>query len=569
MRFEDLLQLGSLLALLAFWIRPFGLYLQKVLNPAERTFLDPLLKPLERFTYRLLHVDPLKEQNWRQYLISLLHFSWISLLFTFLLIALQHFFPLNPEKFTAPSWDLNFNTAMSFMTNTNWQSYSGETTLSYLSQMAALAVQNFVSPAVGLAAAATLVRGLSRDKDGTVGNFWADLVRLCYYLFLPLAFAFALLFISQGIPQNFDPYTPVETLEGGVQTIAQGPIASQEAIKLLGTNGGGFFGANSAHPYENPNPLVNLFEMFLILILPISQIDYFGRAMGKSKHAWCIIASLAVLFIAGVLTCACCEERGNPHFQELNLFGGNMEGKEARFGTFTSALFACVTTAVSCGAVNCEHDSLTPIGGMIPMLNMQLSEVIFGGDGAGLYSVLLFVFLSIFIAGLIIGRTPEYLGKKIETFDIKMTVFAVLSFVLVVHTFTALACFTEWGLKAVSNGGPHGFSEILYAYSSAAANNGSAFAGLSSNSLGYNITLALAMLLGRFLVLIPVVALAGSFVQKKKLPEGPSSFPVSSFLFICLLIGVILLIGALTFLPALIMGPILESFFFLGGTLFS
>ncbi len=566
----DWIQLLLFLILLIFLTKPLGVYIYRVLDPTERTFLDPVLKPIEQWIYHLSGISPYEEQNWKNYLFSLLIFSLVSLLFVILILALQYYLPLNPQKLSAPSWHLNLNTAVSFMTNTNWQSYGGESTMSYFSQMGALAVQNFVSAAVGLASAATLVRGIVR-KGGpaTVGNFWADLVRISLYLLLPISIIGATFFLSSGIPQNFKPYIETKTLEGEAQTIAQGPIASQQVIKLLGTNGGGFTNANSAHPYENPTPLSNFLQMLLILLIPAAQIYYFGYAAKDTKHSWCIFSALTCVFLLGVWLCFFCEEIGNPQMKHLGISEGNWEGKEQRFGLFGAALYACVTTIVSCGAVNCMHDSLTPIGGLVPMLNMQLSEVIFGGVGAGLYSILLFVFLAIFISGLMIGRTPEYLGKKIEGFDIKMTTIAVLSFVLIVHGFTALACFTKWGLKGVGNGGPHGFSEILYAFSSCAANNGSAFAGLSANTPQYNLALATAMLLGRFLVIAPVVALAGSFVQKKVLPKSAASFPISSLVFISLLIGVIFLLGVLTFFPALTMGPIIEQFSMLKGELFS
>jgi len=564
----DFLQLGVFLLLIILLTKPLGIYLGKVLAPNERTFLDPVFKPVERLIYRACRIDPLVEQNWKDYLACVMGFSLVALLFTAVILATQYYLPLNPQKFAGPSWHLNLNTSFSFMTNTDWQSYGGESTMSYFSQMAALAVQNFVSAAVGLAAAAALVRGIARKTGKTIGNFWADLVRVSLYILLPISVIAAALFLSEGVPQNFSPYVQAETLEGGTQTIAQGPIASQQAIKLLGTNGGGFTNVNSAHPYENPTPLANFLQILLIFLIPAAQIYYFGRSVGDTRHAWCIFTALGVLFVAGVMVCAFCESSGNPELTKLGLSGGNWEGKEQRFGVFGSALYACVTTVVSCGAVNSMHDSFTPIGGLIPMLNMQLSEVIYGGVGAGLYSVLLFVFLSIFISGLIIGRTPEYLGKKIETYDIKMTVLAILPYVLVVHAFTAWGCFSKWGLAGLGNTGPHGFSEILYAFSSAAANNGSAFAGLSANTPGYNLTLAAAMFLGRFLVLAPVIALAGSLVQKKVHPKTSASFPVSSLVFISLLVGVILLLGALTFLPALTMGPIIEQFFMLKGALF-
>jgi len=564
----DWLQLALFLIVLLLLVKPVGLYIVQVLEN-EKTFLDPVFKPIETRIYRWSGINPNHEQNWKDYLVCILGFSLVSLLFVIVLLAFQYYLPLNPEKFAAPSWHLNINTSFSFMTNTDWQSYGGESTMSYFSQMAALTVQNFVSAAVGLSAAAALIRGIASHGKTTIGNFWADLVRISLYLLLPICIVAATLFISQGVPQNFKSYVNAQTVEGGTQSIAQGPIASQQAIKLLGTNGGGFTNVNSAHPYENPTPLANYLQMLLILLIPMAQIYSFGRMVKDTRHAWCIFASLAAVFIAGVFVCAFCESRGNPQLDLLGISGSNWEGKEQRFGIFGSALYACVTTVVSCGAVNCMHDSFTPIGGLIPMLNMQLSEVIFGGVGAGLYSVLLFVFLAIFISGLIIGRTPEYLGKKIETFDIKMTMLAILPFVLVVHGFSALACFTDWGVKGLGNAGPHGFSEILYAFSSCTANNGSAFGGLSANTPQYNLTLAAALFLGRFLVLAPVIALAGSFAKKKLHPKTAGSFPVSSLVFITLLIGVILLLGALTFLPALTMGPIVEQFFMLKGKLFS
>ncbi len=568
MHLADFAQLAFFIILLLLLTKPLGIHLCKVLDPKEKTFLDPILKPVENLTYRLCRINSKIEQDWRTYLFSLLGFSLISLIFTMVIMAAQFFLPLNPQKFAAPSWHLNINTAFSFMTNTNWQSYGGESTMSYFSQMAALTVQNFVSAAVGLATAAALVRGLARKSAKTIGNFWADLVRISLYLLLPICIIAATLFISEGVPQNFSAYTNVKTMEGATQTIAQGPIASQEAIKLLGTNGGGFMNTNSAHPYENPTPLTNFLQILLILLIPAAQIYYFGYSVQNTKHAWCIFAALTVLFVIGIFICAHFEAVGNTAWKQLGLSGGNWEGKEQRFGIFTSSLFACVTTVVSCGAVNCMHDSLTPMGGFIPLINMELNEVIFGGVGAGLYSVLIYVFMAIFIAGLIIGRTPEYLGKKIEAFDIKMTMLSILPFVLVVHAFTSWACSSGWGVAGLGNTGPHGFSELLYAYSSGAFNNGSAFAGLNANTPAFNLTLAVTMLLGRFLVIAPVIALAGSFVQKKVHPQTSSSFPISSLIFTSLLIGIILLLGALTFLPALTMGPIIEQFDMLKGRLF-
>ncbi len=569
MQMLEWIQLIFLILAVILLTIPLGIHIEKVMSPKESTFLDPVVKPVERLIYRLAGVDPFAEQNWKQYLGSIMGFSLMAFIFTGIIMALQYYLPLNPQKFAAPSWHLNINTSMSFMTNTDWQSYGGESTMSYFSQMAALAVQNFVSPAVGLAVAAVLVRGLSREKKKTIGNFWADLVRITLYLLLPLAIISAALFIAEGVPQNFSSYSQVATLEGGTQSIAQGPIASQEAIKMLGSNGGGFMNVNSAHPYENPTPLTNILQLILIMLIPAAQIYYFGRSIGDTRHAWCIIAALFAVFILGVVVCGYAEAVGNPEYANLGISGGNWEGKEQRFGIFGSVLYACATTAVSCGAVNSMHDSFTPIAGLVPMLNMQLSEVIFGGVGAGLYSILLFVFMAIFIAGLVIGRTPEYLGKKIESFDIKMTMLAVLPYVLVVHALTSWACFTKWGIAGIANPGAHGFSEILYAYSSAVANNGSAFAGLSANTVGYNLTLSIGFLLGRFLVIAPVMALAGSLAEKRFHPKTAVSFPVSSLIFILLLIGVIFLLGALAFFPALTMGPIIEQFYMLKGKFFT
>ena len=538
-----------------------GLYLCKILSYNEST-------SFEKYIYKFCKINPLEEQDWKQYLASILGFTFMSLIFISLLLALQNYLPLNPEKFGAPSWHLNLSTSVSYTTNTDYQSYSGEKTMSYFSQMAALAVQNFLSAAVGLATAAALVRGIAGRGKKALGNFWRDIVRINLYLLLPISIIAATLFIAEGVPQNFNSYVTAETLEGGSQTIVQGPIASGQAIKLLGSNGGGYTNTNSAHPYENPTPLTNLLQMLLIFLIPAGQIYYFGKTVNNVNHSWFIFTALGTVFLIGVITCASFESAGNPEWIKEGITAGNFEGKESRFGIFDSSLYACATTAVSCGAVNCMHDSLTPIGSLIPLLNIELSEVIFGGVGAGLYSVLLFVFLSIFIAGLIIGRTPEYLEKKIESYDIKMTMLSVLPYVIIVHGFTALASFSSWGLAGLGNSGAHGFSEILYAFSSAGANNGSAFAGLSTNTALYNIALAVAMFFGRFLVIAPVIALAGSFARKKVLPKTAASFPVSSLIFTSLLVGIILLIGALTFLPALTMGPIIEQFFMLKGELF-
>lgn len=568
MHWVDWLQLLLVLTIITLLAKPLGLYLCKVLDPTAATFLDRPLKWLEKGIYHLCGIDPRKEHDWKQYLSCTLWFSFASVLASAGIFLLQRILPWNPQGFGSLSWDLNLNTAISFMTNTDWQSYGGETTMSYFSQMGALAVQNFASAAVGLSAAAALVRGLARKETESIGNFWADVVRVSLYVLLPISMISALFFMSQGVPQNLSAYVSAHTVEGGQQLIAQGPIASQEAIKILGSNGGGFMNANSAHPFENPTPLTNFVQVILILLIPSAQIYYFGKTIQNIRHARCIFAALGVLFVAGVWICAGSEFTGNPDWSSLGILGANWEGKEQRFGIFNSALYACTTTAVSCGSVNCMHDSFTPIGGLIPMLNIQLSEVIFGGVGAGLYSVLIFVLIAIFIAGLIIGKTPEYLGKKIEVLEIKMIVLAILPYVFIVHLFTCLGCSSEWGTSALGNQGPHGFSEILYAFSSCGANNGSAFAGISTNTPIYNVTLALAMLCGRFCCLAPVLVLAGSLAKKKIHPKTAGSFPVSSLIFITLLVCIILLIGALTFIPALTMGPILEQFELLRGVLY-
>jgi potassium-transporting ATPase potassium-binding subunit len=565
----DWIQLALFAVLMTILTKIVGTYLCQVLDAQGHTFLDRWFKPVERMIYRACRIDPFYEQTWKQYLAALLGFSIVSLLLTMLILSLQYYLPLNPQNYTAPSWHLNFNTAVSFMTNTNWQSYGGESTMSYFSQMAALTVQNFVSPAVGMAAAAALTRGIAGQRGSTLGNFWADLVRLCLYLFLPLSIIASVLFLSQGVPQNFSAYTQAKTLEGETQLIAQGPIASQEAIKLLGANGGGFTNVNSAHPYENPTPFSNFLQLVFILLIATAQFYYFGREVKETRHGWFILGALAVLFFFGVFVCGYYEYKGIPDLSSLHVMGGNFEGKEQRFGVFGSIIYACTTTAVTCGAVNCMHDSLTPMGGLIPMLNMQLDAVIFGGVGAGLYSTLLLVILSVFISGLMIGRTPEYLGNKISVFDVKMIMVALIfSMILVVHFFTSLACTAEWGLKGLNNSGPHGFSEILYAYSSCAANNGSAFAGLSANTPLYNVTLAIAMLMGRFFMIIPVLALAGSLAHKRMHEKTAGSFPVATVLFSLILMSMIILIGALTFFPALTMGPIIEQFFLLKRMLF-
>jgi K+-transporting ATPase ATPase A chain len=565
-----------------------------------RTFLDPVLKPVELLFYRIFRVDRKQEQDWKQYTISLLMFSLIGLLFTYLILRIQHLLPLNPQGFGPLSPDLAFNTAASFTTNTNWQNYGGESTLSYFSQMVGLAFHNFVSAAVGIAIAAALVRGIARRTAKTIGHFWVDLVRVNLYLLLPICLFYALFLVSQGMVQNFKAYETVKVVEPytvqvvkkdaagqemkdaqgkavmeehkiDTQAIAQGPMASQVAIKMLGTNGGGFVNANAAHPYENPTPLSNFIQMLSIFLIPSGLTYYLGRMVKNRRHGWAIWGAMAVLFMAGVLVCWSAESAGNPHLTALGIerAGGNMEGKEVRFGIFNSALFATVTTDASCGAVNAMHDSFTPLGGLVPLVNIELGEVVFGGVGAGLYGMLVFVVLTVFLAGLMVGRTPEYLGNKIEAYDVKVSVLAVLVLCFSILGFAAWATIRPWGIAGLNNTGPHGLSELLYAYSSAVGNNGSAFAGLSANTPWLNTTLGIAMLCGRFLFIVPVLALAGSLAGKKLVPESAGSFPVSGLTFVVLLVGTVLIVGALTFFPALALGPIVEHFIMTGsGKLF-
>jgi K+-transporting ATPase ATPase A chain len=554
--------------------KPLGLFLGQVLDPNGRTPFDPVVRPLERLTYRLCGIDPAREQDWRGYAAALLAFSFVGLLFTYAVLRLQHVLPLNPEHLPAVAPALAFNTAASFTTNTNWQSYAGETTLSYFSQMVGLTLHNFTSAAAGLAVAAALVRGLARHSTRTLGNFWVDLVRLTYHLLLPLSLVFALFLVAQGVVQNFKPYDHATTLEGAAQTIAQGPMASQVAIKMLGTNGGGFTNANAAHPFENPTPLANFFQMLAIFALPSALTWHLGRTVKNPRHGWAVWAAMFALFVAGLLVAWHAEAAGNPLHQRLGLAAadGNLEGKEVRFGIFNSALFATVTTDASCGAVNAMHDSFMPLGGLVPLFNMLTGEVIFGGVGAGLYGMLLFVVLAVFIAGLMVGRTPEYLGKKIEAYDVKLVMLVLMLLAATVLGGTAWAAARPWGQAGVNNAGPHGFSEILYAYASAVGNNGSAFAGLTANPANgdatYNVTLALAMLAGRFLMIVPVLALAGNFAGKRPVPAGAGTFRTEGATFVVLLVGTVVLVGALTFVPALAMGPVLEHFLLRAGALF-
>lgn len=557
------IQLVVFVLLLTALTKPLGLYLVHVFDPGARTFLDPVFKPVERLMYRILGVRPEIEQDWKSYAVSLLVFSFVGLLFTYGILRLQRWLPFNPQGFAAVSPDMAFNTSASFMTNTNWQNYAGERTLSYFSQMVALTFHNFASAAVGGGVAAVLVRGIARDKTTGIGNFWVDITRQCLYLYLPIGLVLAVFLVSQGVIQNFSPYTMAKTMDSpAVQTIAQGPVASQVAIKMLGTNGGGFMNANAAHPFENPTPLSNFIQMLAIFAIPSGLTYFLGRMVKNQKHGWTVWSAMFLLFLAGALFCWWAEARGNPHITQLGVdaVSGNMEGKEVRFGIFNSALFATITTDASCGAVNAMHDSFTPLGGLVLLLNMQLGEVVFGGVGAGLYGMLVFVVLAIFLAGLMIGRTPEYLGKKIEAFEVKAAALAVLIPAVLLLGFTAWAAVRPLDAAGLNNSGPHGFSEMLYAFTSAVNNNGSAFAGLSANTPWYNTALGLVMLCGRFFVIIPVLGLAGSLGRKKIVPPSAGSFPAYGPTFALLLIGTIFLVGALTFLPALSLGPVVEHF---------
>ncbi len=573
MDFQGWIQLTLFMALLWALNRPVGNYLVRVLDPEGKTLLDRFLGRVERMVYRLCGVDPRNEQSWQHYAGSLIAFSIVGCLFTYAVLRLQDILPLNPERFGPVDACLAFNAAVSFTTNTNWQNYGGESTLSYFSQMVGLAFQNFASAAVGIAVAAALIRSIARHTARTIGNFWVDLVRINLYLLLPLCVPYAIFLASQGVVQNFSPPVTVDTVESRsgdpetrFQVIAQGPVASQVAIKMLGTNGGGFFNANATHPYENPTPLSNFLQMLSIFLVPSGLTYTLGRMVGNQRHGWAVWSAMAILFLAGLFITVWAESAGNPRLAALGLDGadGNMEGKEVRFGVFNSALFAVITTAASCGAVNAMHDSFTPIGGFIPLLNIQLGEVVFGGVGAGLYGMLVFVILTVFLAGLMIGRTPEYLGKKIGAYDVKVCAIAVLVPIFSILGFAAWASVSEWGTAALGNSGPHGLSEILYAFSSASGNNGSAFAGLNGNTPWYNFSLGIAMLVGRFFIIIPVLALAGSLAGKKRLAESGGSFPVSGPTFTILLVGTVLIVGALTFVPALSLGPVVEHFLMIG-----
>jgi len=545
--------------------KPLGSYMYRVFE-GDRQPLPRLFGAIERLLYKLCGVDPRQQQDWKQYTVAMLVFSALTLLATYGIERLQHILPLNPQNFGPVPADLAFNTAASFTTNTNWQAYTGESTMSYLTQMAGLAWHNFISAAVGIGIALALARGITyRLQAGAakaLGNFWVDIVRAIVYLLIPLSIPVALLLVSQGVIQNFSSYIEVTTLEGVKQTLAMGPVASQEIIKELGTNGGGFFNANSAHPFENPSPLTNFIEMLLIFAIPAGLTYTFGRMARDQKQGWTIFGAMAILFFLGVGTAYRFESAGNPIVSGLAVAQplGNMEGKEVRFGVANSALFATITTDASCGAVNSMHDSFTSIGGLVPLVNIQLGEVIFGGVGAGLYGMLVMVLLAVFIAGLMVGRTPEYLGKKIEAREMKLAMLYILIFPLVILVFSGWSAAASYGLSSLNNAGPHGLSEILYAFTSATGNNGSAFAGLNANTPWYNVTLGLAMLLGRFLMIVPAMAIAGALVGKKAVAESLGTFPTNGTLFVVLLVGVIVIVGALTFFPALALGPIVEHF---------
>jgi K+-transporting ATPase ATPase A chain len=597
-------QLALYVGLLLLITKPLGVYLVRVLDARGETFIDRLVKPFERATYWICGIDRNIEQGWISYTVSLLAFSLVGMLLTYFMLRYQDHLPLNPQGFPGLAPHLAFNTAASFTTNTNWQSYSGESTMSYLSQMVALVIHNFMSAASGIAIAAALVRGISRHSVQTIGNFWVDIVRVTYYLLVPICLVFALFLVSQGIIQNFKPYTVAKTYEPytiqvpkvdatgkavmaadgktpvmvdqsvDTQTIVQGPVASQIAIKMLGTNGGGYANANAAHPFENPTPLSNFIQMLSIFAIPSALTYYLGRMVKNQRHGWAVWGAMFAMFMAGTLVCWKAEASGNPIHQALGVAasGGNMEGKEVRFGIFNSALFATITTDASCGAVNAMHDSFTPIGGLVPLFNIETGEVIFGGVGAGLYGMLIFVVLAVFIAGLMVGRTPEYVGKKIEAYDVKLVMLVLMVLAATILGFTAWACVTDWGQAGLNNAGPHGFSEILYAYSSAVGNNGSAFAGLTAapadGNPRWDTTLGIAMLVGRFLMIVPILALAGNLASKKMIPASAGTFKTEGLTFIALLIGTVLLVGALTFLPALAVGPIVEHYLMGAGTLF-
>ena len=545
--------------------KPLGAYMTRVFS-GERTFLSPVLRPVETGIYWIGGVDERREQHWLTYTVAMLLFHIGGVLIIYGLMRLQAYLPFNPAGQTAASADLSFNTAISFISNTNWQNYGGESTLSYLVQMLGLTHQNFLSAATGIVLAVALIRGFARASMRTVGNFWVDVVRCTLYILLPICIVYALFLVWQGIPQTLGAYVDAHTLEGAKQTIAVGPVASQIAIKMLGTNGGGFFNANAAHPFENPTALSNFVQMISIFAIGAALTNVFGRMIGNQRQGWAVFAVMGLLFLAGVTVCYWAEANGTPVLHALGIAGGNMEGKEVRFGISASSLFAVVTTDASCGAVNAMHDSFTALGGMIPLINMQLGEIIFGGVGSGLYGMLIFVIISIFVAGLMVGRTPEYVGKKIDAREVKMAMLAILVLPLMYLGWTAVAVVLPGPVSAMNNAGPHGFTEVLYAYTSSTANNGSAFAGLNGNTLFYNLTLASAMFVGRFFMAIPAMAIAGSLAGKKLHPPSAGTFPTTGGLFVGLVVGVIVIIGGLTFFPALALGPIVEHFAMTAGT---
>jgi K+-transporting ATPase ATPase A chain len=570
--------------------KPLGIFMTRVFA-REKTFLDPVLRPIERLLYAICGVDEKREMPWTEYAVAMLLFSGVSMLLLYAIERLQHALPWNPQALANVGTDLAFNTAASFTTNTNWQAYVPETTMSYATQMAGLAYHNFASAAVGIALAVAVIRGITRRETNSIGNFWVDLTRSFLWVLLPACLVIALFFVSQGVVQNLNPYTTAQVVDPQTvqttgtdgktttqvvdqQVIPQGPIASQEAIKIFGTNGGGFLNANSAHPYENPTPLTNFIQLVLIFAIPSALTYTLGRMTGSQRHGWAVWGAMAALFIVAVTAAYTAEAKGNPLLHGVDQTasatqpGGNMEGKEVRFGITNSALYAVVTTDASCGAVNAMHDSFTPLGGMIPLINIMLGEVVFGGVGSGLYGMIVFVILSVFIAGLMVGRTPEYLGKKIEAYDVKMAMLSVLIFPLVILVFTAISVVAKFGISSLSNPGPHGLSQILYAYTSGTGNNGSAFAGLNANTLWYNTTIGVATLFGRFFAVIPILAIAGSLAKKKFVPESAGTFPVTTPLFSSLLVFVILIVSALTFFPALSLGAILEHLMMHAGKAF-
>lgn len=561
------LQIILYCAIIVALTKPLGWYMTRAFN-GEKTFLSPVLRPIEAGIYWISGVDEKREQHWLTYTVAMLLFHVGGFLIIYGVMRLQAVLPFNPAGQGAVAADLSFNTAISFITNTNWQNYGGESTISYLVQMVGLTHQNFLSSATGIALAVALIRGFSRASVRTVGNFWVDVTRTTLYVLLPICVVYTLFLVSQGIPQTLGPYVEATTLEGARQTIAVGPVASQVAIKMLGTNGGGFFNANAAHPFENPTALSNFVQMLSIFALGAALTNVFGRMVGNQRQGWAILAVMGVLFVAGVAVTYWAEANGTSTLQALGLTGGNMEGKEVRFGIVASSLFAVITTAASCGAVNAMHDSFTALGGMIPLINMQLGEIIVGGVGAGLYGMLLFVVLAIFVAGLMVGRTPEYVGKKIEAREVKMAMLAILVLPLMYLGWTAVGVVYPPAVASMANAGPHGFTEVLYAYTSATGNNGSAFAGLTGNTLFYNLTLASAMFVGRFFMIVPAMAIAGSLAAKKSIPPSAGTFPTTGGLFVGLVVGVILIIGGLTFFPALALGPIVEHLAMNAGQVF-